>query len=126
MVLVRNLPSGIREPELRVAAELAMRRLPLARIRYRPKVREVKILKVLDGNGRVLKYHGLLRIAPPAFARRFVERISSLSVEGWEIPICPYFPRERDRRIAYTDPRLLPFRDRRKRVRRRLNLRPLA
>ena len=125
MVLARNLPSGIREPELRAAAEQAMRRLPLARIRYQPEVREIKIFKVLDGDGQVLKYHGLLRITPPAFARRFVERVSTLVMGGWEIPISLYVQRQRDRRIAYTDPRLLPFRDRRKRDRRRFHLRPL-
>ncbi|GEM_PF-6705680 len=125
MVLLRDLPPGIVESQLRGAIGQAIRRLPLARIRYRPEVRGIKILKVQDEDGKTLRYHGLMHITPPAFAQRLLKRVPVLVMGARKVTLVPYVRRERDRRIAYTDPRLLPFRDRRQGERRRLNLRPI-
>jgi hypothetical protein len=122
MLFLRNLAPGTPRDELaRFVAERL--RAGLVNRLLRPRLEMVEILKVQDPRTGKPEYHGLVRVLPDCCAGSVLRQLHGRLFRGLRLDARRYVARSsHDRRSAYTDPRLLPFAERRQEARRRPNL----
>jgi hypothetical protein len=119
MLFLQSLPAGTRREDLE--------RFIIGRLRsglfnrlMRPRVEKVEILRFQDPADGRPEFHGLIRILPNHLGKSVARQLNGTLFRGLRLSARIYVGRrDRDRRSAYTDPRLLPFADRRKTERRR-------
>ena len=123
MSYCKNLPLGTNNVEFKRFLEHRLRAAWMISALFHPKVVKANVLRVKDRTTGTWECQGLIRILPDICGKPVLRHLNGVKFYGRELAVRPYFPRHgHDRRVAYTDPRLLSFPDRREQTRRRENL----
>ena len=104
LLFFRNIPANTRTSDFHKLIKPAMGNAVFSAFN-KGRIVNVKIVRLLDSNTKILEYHGLVRIEPDKVAQKVIKRLNRKSFKGVRINVREYRSRSwhNDRRTKMSN-----------------------